>query len=248
MRRLDEKQKKTIKRLTMKGLSINKVSSKLRIPKSVVYYWYKRFFGKKFKEIRINNKLEEEIGEIVGSFAGDGNFYLDKKYRYRIRFSFSGNEIGYAKKISEKLKKIYGKPSRIYHYKNVTIVDIYGKKISEHIKSFLIWDKNKTATVRLIKHPSFYSLEFIKGFCRGLFDSDGWITKNNLMISCISENLMKNLSESLKMHDILHLNTKWEEKDSIKPRIAIFLNKKNTLDYMKKIGTSNSKKSAPAGI
>jgi len=242
MKRLSKKQKELIKQLTMKGYSINKISSELKIPKSVVYYWYKKFFGKKFKEVQINDNFKEDIGEIVGAFAGDGNFYLDKKYRYRIRFSFSADETEYAKNISEKIKKIYGKPSRIYCYKNVTIVDIYGKKISEHIKSFLTWDKNKTATVRLTKPPSFHSLDFIKGFCRGLFDSDGWTTKNNLMISCISENLMKNLSESLKINDIPHLDTKWKGNDENKPRIAIFLDKKNTLEYMKRIGTSNSKR------
>jgi len=250
MKRLDEKQKKLIKQLTMKSCSINKISNELKTSKSVVYYCYKKFFGKRLKEIQINDKLEEDIGEIVGAFAGDGNFYLDKNYRYRIRFSFSGNEIKYAKNISETFKKIYEKPCRIYNYQNVTIVDIYGKKISDHIKSFLTWDKNKTSTVRLTKSPSFHSLDFLKGFCRGLFDSDGWTTKNNLMISCISVRLMKNLSESLKMHGISHLNTKWKGKDEINPRIAIFLDKINTIKYFKIIGTSNPKRKIllPMGI
>lgn len=64
-------------------MSLISIIKKIRLPKSVVYYWFVKEKGKKIKPIKICNDLEEEIGEIMGVFAGDGNFYLDSNYRYR---------------------------------------------------------------------------------------------------------------------------------------------------------------------
>lgn len=242
MKRLNEQQKSIIKRLAKSGMSINKICKKLNLPKSTVYYWFRKTIGRKIKKVTIKNNLEEEIGEIIGIFAGDGNFYMDKNYRYRVRFYFSNDEIRYAQKVNWLLKQVYGKYGRVFTQGNMILIQIISKDISNHIKKFLFWEGKKTYSVRLKKQPKYYSLDFLKGFCRGLMDSDGWSTKGNLMISCVSEKLMNNLSESLTICGVPHLKTKWKRKDEVKSQTAIFLKKERAIKYSKIIGTSNSKK------
>lgn len=236
MNRISKEQKHLIKKLARNGFSLNSIVKKTRLPKSVVYYWFRKTVGRKMKTVKIHNNLKEEIGEIVGAFAGDGNFYLDSNYRYRIRFYLSGDEIIYSKKLNNFLKKVYGKCGNIFSYKNMIIVDISGKAIIEHIKNFLKWEGKKTYSVRLKNDPSKYSLDFLKGFCRGLINTEGWILKNNLMISCVSESLIDNVSDSLDLLKIPHLKTVWKSKRKRNLRYAIFFNKENTLTFINRIG------------
>jgi len=241
MKRLNKKEISFIINSAKQGKSINFISKNLGLSKSVVYYWFRKEIGKKIKKVEINKNLKEEIGEIVGAFAGDGNFYLDKNYRYRIRFYFSKNEIKYAEKFNSILKKVYGKCGNIMKYRNVVILDICGKVIIDHIKNFLVWEDKKSYSVRLKNKPPNYSLDFLKGFCRGLIDTEGWVNKNNLMINCVSDILMQNISDSLKILQIPHLLTSWKRKNK-EPHFAIFLKKENTLKYFNEIGSSNSKR------
>jgi hypothetical protein len=236
MRRLTEEQKKLIRKLAKNGFSLNFIAKKIRLPKSVVYYWFRKTVGRKMIVVKIDNSLEEEIGEIVGAFAGDGNFYLDSNYRYRIRFYLSSDEMEYAKNLNNLLKKVYGKEGNIISYRNMVIIDIFGKAIIEHIKNFLEWKGKKTYSVKLKSKPSSYSLNFLKGFCRGLIATEGWILKNNLMVSCVSKQLIDNLSESLNLLKIQHLKTVWRSGDKRELRYAIFFNKENTSTFLVKVG------------
>lgn len=241
MKRLNKTQISTIRKLTIAGNSVNKICKKLRLPKSVVYYWFRKERGVTFKQIKINENLEKEIGEIIGAFAGDGSFILDKNYKYKIRFYLSPDEIPYAKKIRKLLRDVYGKSGKMYIYENITIVEIFGKVIINHIHKFLTWENKKTYSVRLKGNINKLSLDFLRGFCRGLIDTEGWITKNNLMLSCVSDQLMNDLSNSLNILRIPHLKTSWKRKDENR-HIALFFNKKNTIEFFKKIGSSNSKR------
>jgi hypothetical protein len=236
VRRLTEQQKSLIIKLASNGFSLNSIVKETKLPKSVVYYWFRKSVGKKIKTIKIHDNFEEEIGEIAGTFAGDGNFYLDSNYSYRIRFYFSRGEIEYANRLNNLLEKVYERCGNILPYKSVLIVDIHGKTIIEHIKKFLEWEGKKTYSVRLKHNPFEYSLNFLKGFCRGLIKAEGWILKNNLMVSCVSKSLIDNLSDSLDLLKIPHLKTVWKSKDNRKVRHAIFFNKKNTLTFFNRVG------------
>jgi len=72
-----------IKKLAESGVSLNKISQKLTLKKSTTYYWFRKFSKNKMHKVKINRFLDEEIGEIIGAFCGDGNFYKDKRYQYR---------------------------------------------------------------------------------------------------------------------------------------------------------------------
>lgn len=251
MRRLTQKERSLIKELSKRGLSINKICNKLHLKKSVVYYWFRKYVHKKNNKVKINYTLEEEIGEIIGAFAGDGNYYFDpRNYSYKIRFYLSPDEGKYAEKLSLKINKLFNKKPRIYKYSYIIIVEIISKDAANFLKNYLSWKKSKTHTVQLIRPTSKYSINFLKGFCRGLFDTDGWVTKNNLMISCVSDNLMEDLSYSLKSFSIQHKLTQWKRIDEPNPVKAITLDKQNTIKYFHLIGTSNSKRKMmpPQGV
>lgn len=240
MNRLTKSEVNTIKKLIKNGFSLNRISKEMNTSKSSIYYWYRQFSKNKIKNVVINRNLEEEIGEIVGAFCGDGNFYLGKKYTYRIRFFLSGNELEYSRNLNRRLLNIFGKSGNILKYSNLIIIDIFGKDIINFIKSFVKWDNNRTKSIELVNKPEKYSNKFLIGFCRGLFDTEGWIVKNNLMINCYSKNLMKNLSCSLNILEIPHLLTTWKRRDS--SSFAVFLKKENTIKYIDKIGSSNPRK------
>ncbi|OGI12684.1 hypothetical protein A3K64_03875 [Candidatus Micrarchaeota archaeon RBG_16_36_9] len=245
MKRLKEIQRIKIIELSKKGVSLNRICKKLSTPKSATYYWFRKINGKKIKELKIDKNLESEIGEIIGAFAGDGSFFKDKNYVYHIRFHLSKLEYQYVQKIKKLLENIYKTRARIYSSESVYIIEITRKVVIEHIKEFLSWYGKRTLTVKLKKAPTNYSLDFLRGFCRGLVDTEGWICKNNLMIASISKDLINDFSASLNILDIPHLKTVWKNKNRKNLRYAIFFNKQNTMIFKERIGFSNMRKIMP---
>ena len=238
LQRLNKKEKAMIKKLAIQGWSLNKISRELRLPKSTVYYWFRKAVGRKIKKIEIKESLKEEIGEIVGAFAGDGNYYVDKKYHHRIRFHFGLNELELAKRIKNLIFKVYNKKMRLYFdfLQREIILRIYSKKIALHLKKYLWWRNKKVYTVKLRSEVESYSLDFIKGFVRGLIEAEGWIDKGNLKIACVSPDLIDNLSGALRLLKIPHSRTCWRSNEkNKKDRHAIILSRYWTKILTKRI-------------
>ncbi|PIN88430.1 hypothetical protein COU61_04910, partial [Candidatus Pacearchaeota archaeon CG10_big_fil_rev_8_21_14_0_10_35_13] len=103
MRKLSEKSVNEIKLFIKKNRSLNEISRIMKMNKSTIYKYYREVKGKTMR--RINMPKEESfIGEFIGLFAGDGNFYYDKKTgHYRIRFFFNIKE----KKFVDELSRIF---------------------------------------------------------------------------------------------------------------------------------------------
>ena len=77
-----------IKEMAKNNCSLNEISKELKKSKTTVYYWFLKFRGRKLKPLSIDRSDEFLIGQFVGAFAGDGNFFFDKKrYHYRIIFA-----------------------------------------------------------------------------------------------------------------------------------------------------------------
>ena len=75
-----------IKSLAKNGESVNTIKEKLEIPKSTVYYHFKKEVGQKQKEKALKIPENPEIqGEICGIFAGDGYVYVRGDGHYRKR-------------------------------------------------------------------------------------------------------------------------------------------------------------------
>jgi len=227
--------------LIKKGFSLNKINKITGINKSSLYYHYKKINGKKYKEVSIMGKDLEALGEFIGIFAGDGNFYLDNKYHYKIRIYTGAHEEEYAYHLTKFFEKLFLKAPRKNHCikNNVIITEYYSKKIFLLIKKYLEWEKNKTKTVRL-KDIKNCKKEFLIGFLRGLFDTDGGIykPKNKVAFGTASKNLAYQIKEILIYFGLKPGFYKYKNKDFW----YIDLYGKRTDKFMKIIKPNNPNK------
>lgn len=213
-----QEQIQKIKKLAKNGESVNTIKEKLEIPKSTVYYHFKKEVGQKQKEKALKIPEDEEVkGEICGIFAGDGNFYYEEKnYKYGIRFVCNIQD-NYWNELAEFLEKNLQKKPHINKQPEYNRVEIRyeSKKLLEFIKEHLTWEKsNKTKTISVKSSEN--ERKFKKGFIRGLIDSDGYKIKEmrGYKIGTISKDLMRITSKFLE--DLQIENTLARRKDKRK--------------------------------
>ena len=164
-----------IRELAGKGLSVNRISQELDLPKSTVYYHFRKEVGQKQKENRVKlPENEEASGELCGVFAGDGNFHRKKGGHYRIRFFLNLHD-DYWKELADFLEEKLSKRPNIYRYedKSRATLDYSSKKLYQLFRERLEWGEDKTKTVRP-KDLDSESRGFKIGFLRGLLDTDGY--------------------------------------------------------------------------
>jgi len=206
LRRLNEKQRNLIKNLALEGFSLNTISKKLNLPKTTVYYWFRKAVGRKIKKVKINDNNKEKVGEIIGLFAGDGNFFFDKKNcEYRVRFYLSRFENNILKHYFRTIASVFGKNPRVYTRESMNIMEIVSKDVISFIRRYLIWDDgSKTQTIKLSKGLDELSPDFLIGITRGLIDSDGYVRKNRreIYFGTVSKGLLKNFIDYLNKLDI----------------------------------------------
>lgn len=204
MKRLSNSQVAEIKSFAKKGKSLNQIAKKMNVGKTTIYYHTRKLLGKKIKEVVIDNSNEKKIGEFIGLFAGDGSYFFEKaKYSYRIRVHLNKKEhdiIQYYKKL---IRELFGKSPNLYHMESVVILEIRSKIIYNFIKSYLEWNHNKTFTVKL-KNFDKLSKEFLKGFAKGLIDSDGYVRhgRKEIYFGTTSPALNKNFVDILKLINV----------------------------------------------
>ncbi|MEK6910331.1 MAG: hypothetical protein AABW82_01005 [Nanoarchaeota archaeon] len=200
--RLSSDDLQLIRRLTDEGKSLNYLSKLMNLGKPTIYYQVRKF-KPRIKKDFIVNLNDFQIGELIGAFAGDGNYYhnsYDPKFpkktnQHRVRYFLTyAKEADYAEYLKNLLIKLNLNPC-IMENKSVFIVNISSKEYIEFIKSYLIWEKGKTFSIRLRKEISEYSDDFLRGFARGLMDTDGFMNTANAACACISEKLMNNLAD-----------------------------------------------------
>ncbi|MDP1695453.1 MAG: LAGLIDADG family homing endonuclease [archaeon] len=191
--------------LIKEGTSLNKINKITGFNKSTIYFHYKKIKGKKIKNIEINFKNENELGEFLGVFAGDGSFYKAlKNYEYIIRIYIGYYEKHYAIYLKNKLMKWFNKKPHIYitNYKNnPSLITLHysSKQIYNLIKNHLEWKGKKSKTVRL-KKLDLKNNEFNLGFLRGLIDTDGsyYVPKRRISFSTISKELARQAYRIIK--------------------------------------------------
>ncbi len=242
------KHKNQIIDLLHQGQSINKISKRLNIGKSTIYYHYKKINGKKNKPISFHFENNNELGEFLGIFAGDGHYHCSKNYQHIIQIYAGAYETGYRRYLEETLTRWFGKKPRIYHtlYKgkpSCYTFTYYSKTIRELIAKYLIWEGKKTYTVRLVKLDK-NNHEFNLGFLRGLIDTDGsyYAPKRRISFSTVSPRLAHNAL--MIIHQSCHLNPfmdKWEKigKADI---YTLTLHGKNTTRFLDWVRPNNPNK------
>lgn len=233
--------KETIE-LIRKGVSLNKIIELTGINKSTLYYHYKKIHGLKYKKINIEEPNLEKIGEFIGIFAGDGNYTFGRKaFHHRIRIYTGAYEVGYRKYLKSFLSGFFGKVPRTYMAADNSVeVSIYNsREIYDLIRKYLDWEGKKTYTVRL-KNLEDLEKEFLIGFLRGLFDTDGGIytPKKKVAFGTASRLLAYQVRDILR---ILGMNPGfYEYKD--KPFWYIDLYGEGSERFMKKIRPNNPNK------
>ena len=155
--------------------------------------------GRKIKQIEFRNIPDDEIGEIIGAFAGDGNFYKDKNYHYTVQFLFGYCSEAYARSFEQLLINSFDKkPLRCRAGAGEFALRYYSKKLYLWIRERLDWEGKKTYSVRL-RDLNSHNKQFLIGFLRGLLDTDGHAVKKYRQIhfNTVSQRLANQISEIL---------------------------------------------------
>jgi len=244
---------KEIIELIKEGISLNKISKKLNIPKSSIYYYYKKIKGRKFPKPIIPND-DKILGEFLGIFAGDGSFFYDKKrYNYTISIGLHAiDDRAYGNYIKSLIEKNFNKKVREYTKDNALTLVFYSKDIFKLIDKYLNLLPKKTYNIYIKKSFNSLSNDFLRLFVRGIVDTDGHHKKDGRIVLClVSKRMIQQVSSILKS---LSINNKVYIKNKKLPKrkqYELTIPKREVEKYIKIIGFSNKRKesiNAVAGI
>ena len=112
MARLTNSEKETIINLINNNVSINNISGITNKAKSTIYHHYLKLKGRKCVIPKFNFS-ENELGEFIGMFAGDGSFFFDKNlYKYNIKIFTGFQDKNYKEEQIVFLNKIFNKTGK----------------------------------------------------------------------------------------------------------------------------------------
>jgi hypothetical protein len=178
MARLNPKIKNKIISLVLKGKSLNYINNLTSVGKTTIYYYMRKLKGRKITLVKIDKRDNERIGEFMGLFAGDGNFYFDKKtYRWRLRITFNEKDSNLVEYYRNSITKLTSKKPHTYSASSVKILALDSKVLTLFILKYLTWFDKKTKNVTLRNKVLLKDEMFRRGFLRGLVDSDGYVRK-----------------------------------------------------------------------
>ncbi|MBI2508279.1 hypothetical protein HYV89_04990 [Candidatus Woesearchaeota archaeon] len=248
-KRLSQEEKDGIKEFTLKGKSLRQVSKILGIGITTIYYHVRKFKPKQFKKMEITLK-DFQLGELIGSFVGDGNFYYDRNgrsRRYVIRYYLSYEDDRPYSRYLVKLLKNMNLNTRVLCRKNQgrlssIEIRIYSKEFYNLLREYITWEGIKTYSVRLLRGINDYSEDFLKGFIRGLMDTDGFVENYNLSLGVTSKPLILNFEDILSKFDIQYKLT-IRKRDSTRKDLFLCRIHRVSLElYRDLFGFSNPRK------
>jgi len=130
MKRLNQTEKDYIISLLKEGKSLNYISKITGKNKSTLYPYYKKLFGKKFKDVIIDENDDLFIGELVGLFVGDGySFYDNKAKSYAVNLYFNHLERSYVDNLIELLTIKFQKKPQVYYSSDLINIKYHSKKL-----------------------------------------------------------------------------------------------------------------------
>ncbi len=212
--RLTKEEKEQIKELTLDKKSLREIVRIMDLNLSTIYYQVRKFKPKQKKAFKPDGLSPQETGELVGAFAGDGSYYHTKAGRashYKIRYSLclSKDRI-YSEHLSKLLNQLNLKTFLVTNRKGDSCeLLVNSKDYGEFLKKFLSWEGKKTYSVCLKEPLEKYDVNFLKGFARGLMDTDGFVESSNVAIGCVSKGLIEGL---LKIFDKFQIGYKLSKK------------------------------------
>jgi hypothetical protein len=206
----------------------------------------KRFYNKEYAKVKIPNKSSFKLGEFVGAFSGDGNYCFNKKTgHHRIRiYLHKYDDREYAVFLKNLIKNLFNKDACIYSRENCSIVSMSSRKIYDILKIIIFFGNYKSLDFSLNGQLKDYENFFLRGFVRGLMDTDGYVSTNgNICIGLISKSAINQLSKILEKEKIIFSKSKRAVKGKMKhPLHILSLSRKSTEKYLEIIGFSNPRK------
>ena len=239
--RLSIEEKEIIRKMTINGKSLNEIKKITGLGKTTLYYNVKDIKPRQWRKL-IVNLTDDKIGELIGAFAGDGSYYYAKftgNYRIRYTLCFS-RDMEYAKYLIDLLKSLNLNPF-LFKREHQNALDICVNSLDyiNFIKKFLEWEGKKTYSIRLKKNLDEYDNDFLKGFSKGLMDTDGYVEVSNVSCGCTSERLIRNLAEIFDKFDIKYKITLKKREPLRKNLFLIRVYRASLEKYKKTIGFSN---------
>lgn len=225
--RLSKGEKEKIRKMTLEGKSLNQIVKLTGLGKTTIYYNVKDLKPRQWRKLIVNLN-SEQIGKLIGAFAGDGSYYYSRKKNgggnHKIRYSLCFSmDMDYAKYLIKLLKKLNLNPfisCRDESKGNKVEVGVTSKEYLEFIRKFVSWEGKRTYSIGLKNKIEDYDKDFLRGFVRGLMDTDGYIEISNVSCAVVSENLIKSLAQIL---DLFGLRYKLTKKKRVPPQKDIFL-------------------------
>jgi len=151
------------------------------------------------KKIKIPSEISKELGEFIGVFIGDGSITRNRRGTGRLIFSLSDEERDLSRRLMRIMKTLFGinpviqkkkdDASTNYFFNSTTLVDwLY----------FIGAAKQSALTARVPEIMFSGTVEFAQGFLRGLFSTDGTVSKEGYpSLSSISSGLIKDVQQLL---------------------------------------------------
>lgn len=254
MRRLSENEKKSIVKLAKDGMSLSRISKKLGISKTTLYYHIKAF-TRKMKKPEVERLSDWEKGYVVGLFIGDGNLYFgEKNYSYRVVFNFNKSENGIVQTLTDILRKCGAMPN-VITYRNMRRVVCVSKVLYNYMKDFTLYKKSPKGGILInkkigIKNFLPWDLDLKFGFIAGMLDSDGYVgpDRNSIraLITSSSRILANQIYEilgNLNLTSFLQFNTS-KNSWTIRLSTPAFRNYKDKINCIK--GPSSNGRTLPS--
>lgn len=209
-----------------------------------------RYYNQEYSKIKIPTNLSFSLGEFMGAFAGDGNYCYNKKTgHHRIRISLHAkDDKEYGKFLLKIIYKLFNKSACSFQKKNLLIVSFSSVKIYQLLSTLLYLGTYKSRDFCL-KYPlKHYSLDFLNGFSRGLFDTDGFVSTNgNICLGLISKSAITNVCDILGLNKIKFTqNIRKIGPKRKHPLFIVRVSRTNTEKFIKNIGFSNKRKETSA--
>lgn len=213
----------------------------MSLPKSTVYYHFKREVGQKQKERAPQIPEDQEFrGELRGIFAGDGSFQKTKNGNYKVKIHLNRKK-DYWKLLKNYFSNNLKKEPFVCTHREDKIVLLYcSKSIYTVLRKYLDWRDNKTSTIffKVQEH----SQGFLIGALRGLIDTDGHFQKQptRYTFTTVSERLSTDISNYLEELGIRHRREFYQDKRPNRlSQHKVVISNKNCLEFDKLIEPRN---------
>lgn len=236
--RLEKEDITNIEKLTKSGKSIRYIAKEMGLNLTTVYYYTRKINGLQRRQPNFTNLNANEIGEIIGAFAGDGSYYYSSHGRsghHIVRFHFNLENREYISYFENLLEKTGLNVFKcITKYRNSLDLKVNSKKFIKFIREYLNWNGKKTYSVHLKFRKCLDDHDLQVGILRGLIRTDGHIRKDEISFFSTSKKLAKDLSRILDMLMIRYdFRINNDKRINRKTGYVIRMKKENAMNCLK---------------